>query len=122
MAKRVTRAGARTAEQLERDQAVHERFSRERPTLERLIASGEFLDPHATEVPADSVGAFLKLMRLKSQVTLDQMERKTNIDKSTLSRLENGLTENPTVATIRRYAGALGKEFTFSFRDQKPKK
>jgi hypothetical protein len=34
-----------------------------------------------------------------------------------VSRLENGKQDNPTVATLMRYAAAVGKRFLWSYED-----
>jgi hypothetical protein len=34
-----------------------------------------------------------------------------------VSRLENGKQDNPTVATLMRYAAAVGKRFVWSYKD-----
>ncbi len=51
----------------------------------------------------------LKAERERQGVSLAEMERRTGITKSALSRLENDPNPNPTVATLDRIAHALQK-------------
>ncbi len=56
-AKRVYQKKRRTGEQVERDRAVRARFQAEKPSLDSLVASGEFTAPIAQ-------GEFLSLLEL----------------------------------------------------------
>ena len=56
---------------------------------------------------AELVGK-LKNARIAAGVSLAAMEERTGIRKSALSRLENAKTPNPTLATLQRYAAAIG--------------
>jgi transcriptional regulator with XRE-family HTH domain len=38
------------------------------------------------------------------------------MDRSAVSRLENGVYLNPTLDTLYRYAGAIGAEIAFTVR------
>jgi len=49
-------------------------------------------------------------------LSLSDVEEKTGIGRSALSRLENETEPNPTVVTLIRYAEALGKELVVSFK------
>src|SRR5262249_12024721 len=49
-----------------------------------------------------------------------QVAEKSGIDKAALSRLETGRQINPTVATLARYAKAVGKRFRWTFEDAPP--
>jgi len=56
----------------------------------------------------EQVMAVLKAAREAAGISLREFEESTGISRGNLSRLENGIT-NPTIATLRRYANALGK-------------
>ena len=45
------------------------------------------------------------------------MKERTGIERSTLSRLENNATANPTINTLSRYADAVGKKVFVIFAD-----
>ncbi len=53
----------------------------------------------------------LKQERMKQGLSLADVTERSGIDKPNLSRLENEAEANPTVATLSRYADALGKRF-----------
>jgi hypothetical protein len=52
----------------------------------------------------------LKAERQSQSLSLSDVEDRTGIARSALSRLENDLSANPTIATLNRYAAALGKK------------
>ncbi len=109
---RIYRKTARTPEEKARIEAIREKFQREKPSLEDLIASGEYDGP----VPQ---GAYLELRRLmhllrtareRQGLSLADIAERTGIDKAALSRLETGKQINPTIDTVWRYAHAVGKQ------------
>ena len=61
----------------------------------------------------EDVMAILKAARETAGISLRDLEERTGISRGNLSRLENGST-NPTIATLRRYAGAIGKTVNIS--------
>lgn len=100
------------------DRAVREKY-RDRPSLDSLLASGDYTAPVPT---GDYVGllkvmARLKRARTSQKVSLSEMAARTGIDKGSLSKLENGVFDNPTVATIQRYAQAIGKQIVVGIVD-----
>ena len=121
--KRIHRDVKWTAEDRARHKAIREKFQRERPTPQQLIASGEFSAPipHGLAVELRVVLHEMKKTREASGRSLSDLSEETGIDKAALSRLENGLTENPTVTTLARYAAALGKRLVWTFQDIEPK-
>ena len=62
----------------------------------------------------------LRALREEQGVSLAELERRTGIRKSALSRLENSKAPNPTLATLIRYAAALGKTIDLSIADHAP--
>ena len=102
-----------------RIRALRDRFQRERPTPQQLIASGEYSEP----IP---IGQFLEIQRalqeLKRQrenarLSLADVSKRSGIDRAAISRLENGLQPNPKLDTLCRYAAAIGKQIVWSFRE-----
>ena len=61
----------------------------------------------------DDVMATLKSAREAAGISLRELEQRLKIPRGNLSRLENGRT-NPTVATLKRYAAAIGKTLKVS--------
>ena len=55
----------------------------------------------------DSLVAHLKLERERQQLSLADIEDRTGIRRSVLSRLENDTTSNPTMLTLQRYAVSI---------------
>ena len=60
----------------------------------------------------------LKQERVRQGLSLSDIQTRTGIERPNLSRLENEATANPTVATLTRYAEALGKRLVIVLADQ----
>jgi len=60
----------------------------------------------------------LKHEREAQGVSLAAMEERTGMAKSNLSKLENAVDSNPTVATLVNYADALGKKLVIKLVDK----
>jgi DNA-binding XRE family transcriptional regulator len=98
-------------------QAIRERFQRDKPSLKKLVESGD-------APPPMPLGAYLDIQallgRLKKEreaagLSLADVAERTGMDRAAISRLENGHQSNPTVETLMRYATALGKTIAWSF-------
>ncbi len=63
--------------------------------------------------PIAEVVAQLRTAREKAGVSLNELETRTGISKSSLSRLENSAAPNPTLRTLQRYADAIGITLKF---------
>lgn len=61
-----------------------------------------------TRQVVDVLIAELKAERERQALSLADVEERTGIRRSVLSRLENDATANPTMLTLQRYAVALG--------------
>jgi DNA-binding Xre family transcriptional regulator len=115
----VHRKSVRTREEAARLRADRDRYQRERPPPEQLLAEGghsrfvllgELLLLH-------QVAAELKRERSRQNMTLAQLSRSSGIDQAALSKLENGRNSNPTLETLCRVAAALGKVIHCTFQD-----
>jgi DNA-binding XRE family transcriptional regulator len=108
-----------TAEDRARHQAIRAKFQAERPSLEQLVASGEYSEPILLgdywELAA--LVQALRNERERQGLSLGDAAKRSGIDKAALSRLENGQSVNPTWNTLSRYAAALGKEVALALRD-----
>lgn len=102
--------------------AVREQFRHYRPTLEQLLATGDYTEPvlHGQFLDLLSSMSKLKQERVRAGLSLADVSKLSGIDSAALSRLENGQQPNPTLDTLYRYAGAVGKEIVWSFRDAQP--
>jgi transcriptional regulator with XRE-family HTH domain len=63
----------------------------------------------------------LKLERERCGLTIGDVAKQSGLDRAVVSRLENGKQDNPTVATLMRYAAAVGKRFLWSYDNLKIK-
>jgi len=120
-AQRIFRANRKTAEERLREQKLRERLQGERPSLEDLVRAGD-CDPDAIMTMGmyfDLQKALqaLKQNRKRSGLTIGDVAERSGLDRAVVSRLENGKQDNPTVATLMRYAAAMGKRFLWSYED-----
>lgn len=109
----------RTPEEAARLHADRERYQRERPTPQQLLAEGghtEFVKLGELLLLHQAV-AWLKHERERQNLTLAEMSKRTGIDQAALSRLETGKNGNPTLDTLYRVAAALGKRICCTFQD-----
>jgi DNA-binding Xre family transcriptional regulator len=84
----------------------------EHEELDGLVAKGQRIrERHDRLIDALCV---LKAEREAQSVSLSELQRRTGISKSALSRLENDPNPNPTVSTLLRIAEALGREITIT--------
>jgi ribosome-binding protein aMBF1 (putative translation factor) len=124
-ARRQFRASRKTAEERARERALRDKLQKERPSLEDLVRNGA-CDPDAVMTMGmyfDIQGALqaLKRERERSGVSIGDVAERSGLDRAVVSRLENGKQDNPTVATLMRYAAALGKRFLWSYEDLRTK-
>lgn len=112
----------RTAEEKKCLADIRERFQREKPGLDELIASGEYEGPvrlgDFLEVAA--LTNALKKTRQHAGISLGELAAAAKIDKAALSKLENAVNQNPTITTLQRYAMAIGKRIAFKIVDAEP--
>lgn len=59
--------------------------------------------------PIRQVLGALQAERLRQGLSLADIHERSGIDRAALSRLENNEEVNPTLATLERYASAVGK-------------
>ena len=109
---RVNPPSERTPEELAELRAERTRFSRERPGPEQLMESGDYEGPYRQgNVMALLTGiAELKRQREERGLSLADVSERSGLDRGMLSRLENGKILNPTMATLWRYADAIGSQ------------
>ncbi len=93
--------------------AIRDQFQTERPSLDELIASGEYSEPvpHGVTLDAMHIASLLKQAREEADLSLAAVAKRCGLDRSAISRLENGLYENMTLTTLNRLARAYGKRF-----------
>jgi predicted transcriptional regulator len=120
-ARRIFRASRKTAEERVREQTLRDKLQKEKPSLEDLVRTGE-CDPDAVMTMGmyfDVQRALqaLKRERKRNGLSIGDVANRSGLDRAVVSRLENGKQDNPTVATLMRYAAAVGKRFLWSYED-----
>ena len=118
--KRVQRQINRSPEDKARLKAIRDRFQTERPSLDELIESGEYTEPvkHGVTLDVMRIAALLKQARQEAHLSLRDVSRRSGLDRSAISRLENVIYENTTIQTLNRLAGAYGKRFLVELVDE----
>ena len=103
MAEHIHRRLPWTPEDRRRHQEIRERFQRERPSLEQLVASGEYTPP----IPQ---GVYLEILRLRadlrrlreaSGLSLPELAARTGLDAAVRQRLESAVPDGLTVEMLR---------------------
>jgi DNA-binding XRE family transcriptional regulator len=108
--KSVTRRIERTPEEVARIKALRDKYQRERPGPRDC---GPTM-PLGTYLALQQLLHTLKKDRERIGLSLSDLAERTGMDRAAISRLENGRQPNPTVATLSRYAAALGKSIAWS--------
>jgi len=120
-AKRVFRASNKTADERLREQALREKLQQERPSLDDLVRIGacDADDVMTMGMYCDVQSALQALKHEREQcgLSIGDVAKRSGLDRAVISRLENGKQDNPTVATLMRYAAAVGKRFLWSYED-----
>jgi DNA-binding XRE family transcriptional regulator len=121
MAKKTSRKSVRSAGHQKREKEIRDSFQRSRPSLESLVRSGEFTPPikQGEYLVLMKFAAMMKQARKERQLSLTQVASRSGIDKAAISRLENGLTENPTIGTLNKIARSLGKRIRIELEDER---
>jgi predicted transcriptional regulator len=120
-ARRIFRASRKTAAARAQEQALRAKLQKARPALEDLVRAGE-CDPDAVMTMGmyfDVQRALQALKRERKQrgLSIGDVAERSGLDRAVISRLENGQQDNPTIATLMRYAAAVGKRFVWSYED-----
>ena len=72
----------------------------------------------AAQATLTDAARLLKDERVRQGLSMADIQQRTGIDPPNLSRLENDADANPTIATLTRYAEALGKKLLIVLSDQ----
>ncbi len=95
---------------------------RERVDAERdeIIAEARLRKQVHDAVASELRHAFrlLKNERQAQGLSLADMQERTGMSRSAISRLENDDAVNPTIETLTRYAEALGKQLAITLTDK----
>lgn len=110
---KTTKSPRMTAEERQRfEQAVREEQAAK---AENVEAAGALLPRLMADCEqAVAIVRQFREAREAAGISLAELQQRTGIRKSVLSRLENSKAPNPTLATLQRYAEALGARAVFS--------
>lgn len=98
-----------TEEERARHAKVREQIADELPDIRRRATERlALLKKEGT--PLRQVLAALRAERERQGLSLADINERTGIDRAALSRLENNEDANPTLATLERYAEAVGRQ------------
>jgi predicted transcriptional regulator len=113
---RIHRPRVQTPERQAAEKALCERLQREKPSLEELVERGDVAHVYSMGEYWELRKTFsaLKALREQKGLSISDMADRTGMDRAMISRLENGQVDNPTLATVNRYATALGKRIVVS--------
>jgi hypothetical protein len=124
-ARRIFRANQKTANERARERTVREKLQRDRPSLDDLVHTGacdkDAIMTMGMYFDIQRALQTLKRERQRCALSISDVAERSGLDRAVVSRLENGKQENPTVATLMRYAAAVGKRFLWSYEDLAPK-
>ncbi len=110
--KRITRSRRLTPKEAAKYKAIREKVTEELPDL---IARH-----HERMASLDQLQELLRQLKAAREakgLSLSDVTELTGMDRSALSKLENGQRANPTVETLVRYAEAVGKRLVVSLTD-----
>lgn len=119
--KREQRKIERTPEEQARIDAIREKYQREKPGPDQLVASGEYEGPvqACAYWEVRRVMAVLKAEREQQGLSLAQLAERAGIDKGAISKLETGRQANPTVDTLSRIAAGLGVKLGITLQSER---
>jgi DNA-binding XRE family transcriptional regulator len=105
-----------------RYRAIREWFQTLRPSLGQMQGTEPFDPPISLDAYLVVRPLTLQLVaaRESAGLSLADVAERSGIDKAALSRLENGVHDNPTIETLKRYAAAVGKKLTWKLEDLAP--
>lgn len=97
--------------------AVRGEIEQEKPEIVRKAKRYKQEDDEARATLQEGL-QLLKTERINQGLSLADLQKRTGIERPNLSRLENETDANPTIATLIRYAEALGKRLMIVLVDR----
>jgi DNA-binding phage protein len=108
-----------TPEESARVAEARRQLAADEPEIRRKVRQYK-QDFDAAQAALHDALKLLKAERERLGLSLTEVAERTGIERPNLSRLENEAEANPTVATLTRYADALGKRLLIVLADQIP--
>lgn len=106
--KHVNRGRRLTPAEVRKYRALRAKLDQEMPLI---------LAAHRAEHEMAGVLDQLKAARESQGLSLADVRKRTGMDRSAISKLENGRRDNPTIDTLARYAAAVGKRLVLTLED-----
>jgi DNA-binding XRE family transcriptional regulator len=112
------RTNKRSKEQRERDREIRDKY-KNRPSLASLVAGGQHEPPvkQGEYRSLMQLVARMKARRKKLKLSLTDVANRSGIDRAAISKLENGLVGNPTIATLMRLVTSLEGRLKMDIED-----
>jgi DNA-binding phage protein len=105
-----------TADERKRVAAARAEADRDKPEILRKARRYK-QEADAARATLQEALQMLKRERESQGLSLADIQKRTGIEPPNLSRLENEAEANPTIATLTRYAEALGKRLMIVLAD-----
>jgi DNA-binding phage protein len=105
-----------TADERKRVAAARSEIEQDKPEILRKAKQYK-QEADAARATLQEALQMLKRERQSQGLSLADIQERTGIDRPNLSRLENEAAANPTIATLTRYAEALGKRLMIVLAD-----
>ena len=117
--KRTHKKTKRTTADQARLIAKRKDFQSKRASLSDLVGSGDYVESTTQRayLEAKLIARMLKQAREEAQMTLAEVSDATGMDRSAISRLENGIYPNTSINTLNRLASAYGKRCVLCLED-----
>ena len=109
---RISRGRKLTPEEGEKYRQMRAQIEAEKPVITAHVLARKAELRDLAEVFSE-----LKKAREAQGLSLSDVQDRTGIDRSALSKLETGYRENYTLETVLRYAEAIGKRVVFSLAE-----
>ncbi len=95
--------------------ALRLKIDAEKPDL-MIEAKAQLKEARANRAELTTIFVSLKAEREKLGLSLADMSERCGMAREVIHRLESQSSPNPTIATIQRYATALGLELSFAVK------
>ena len=119
--KRIFRSNQKSPADRAKERKLREQLQQQKPSLQDMIRSGESdADAIMTMGMYFDVQKALQALKQERQdagLSISDVAERSGLDRAVISRLENGKQDNPTVATLMRYAAAIGKRMLWNYEN-----
>ena len=107
--KHVTRNRRLTPREAAKYRRIRQQIEQEKPEINVRIRA---------QIKMQDVFKELRLIRQQRRLSLADMQRRTGMNRSAISKLETGSRANFSIDTVARYAHAVGKKILVTLADE----